>query len=113
VCFPGGKAQTRHNLGAASLISFVMVAEVTGSSTNTFRTQANSSGMIEDEELSYREWNCFKHLERQREESSISMPLWKWPSSRRVEREETCTFVPPSLVVHILCIGVVEVKKNL
>jgi hypothetical protein len=28
VCFRGGKAPTRRNLGAASLISFVMVAEV-------------------------------------------------------------------------------------
>jgi hypothetical protein len=28
VCFSGGKALTRHNLGATSLISFVMVAEV-------------------------------------------------------------------------------------
>ena len=34
VCFRGGKAPTRRNLGAASLISFVMVAKV--SSINAF-----------------------------------------------------------------------------
>ena len=50
----------RRNLGAASLISFVMAAEV--SSINTFLTRTNSSGMIEDEELSFREWNCFEHV---------------------------------------------------
>ena len=52
-------------------------------------------------------------LARQREENRISVPLWKWPSGRRVEREENRTFVPPSLVVHIPCIEVVEAKKNL
>jgi hypothetical protein len=90
-----------------------MVAKV--SSINAFRrrTRANSSGMIEDEELSFREWNCFEHLARQREESRISVPLWKWPSGGRVEREENRTFVPPSLVVHIPYIEVVEAKKNL
>jgi hypothetical protein len=87
-----------------------MVAEV--SSINTFLTQANLSGMIKDEELLFREWNRFEHLARQREESSISVPLWKWPSGGRVEREETSTFVQPSLVVHVICIGV-DVKKNL
>jgi hypothetical protein len=66
VCFHGGKVPTRHNLGAASLISFVMVAEV--SSINTFLTQANLSGMIKDEELLFQEWNRFEHLARQREE---------------------------------------------
>jgi hypothetical protein len=60
VCFRVGKAPTRRNLDAASLISFVMVAEV--SSINAFRTRTNSSGMIEDEELSFREWNCFEHV---------------------------------------------------
>jgi hypothetical protein len=39
--------------------------------------------------------------------------LWKWPSDGRVEQEETCTFLPPSLVVHIPTIEVVEAKKNL
>ena len=50
MCFRGGKAPTRRNLGAASLFSFVMVAKV--SSINAFRTWADSSGMIEDEKLS-------------------------------------------------------------
>jgi hypothetical protein len=49
----------------------------------------------------------------EREESRISVLLWKWPSGGRVEREENRTFVPPSLVVHIPCIEVVEAKKNL
>jgi hypothetical protein len=52
-------------------------------------------------------------LARQREENSISVVLWKWPSGERVEREENSTFVPPSLVVHIPCIKVVEAKKYL
>jgi hypothetical protein len=60
VCFRSGKAPTRRNLGAASLFSFVMVAEV--SSIITFRTRTNSSGVIEYEELSFREWNCFEHF---------------------------------------------------
>jgi hypothetical protein len=90
----------RRNLGAASLISFVMVTKV--SSINAFRTRANSSGMLEDEELSFREWNCFEHLERQREENRISVPQRKRPIGGRMEREETRTFVHrPSLVVRI------------
>jgi hypothetical protein len=114
VCFRVGKAPTRRNLGAASPISFVMVAEV--SSINAFRTRTNSSGMIEDEELSFQ---AFGHVivssiwARQREENSISVVLWKRPSGGRVEREENRTFVPPNLVDHIPSIGVVEAKKNL
>jgi hypothetical protein len=42
-------ADEAQSIGAASLFSFVMVAEV--SSINAFRTRTNSSGMIEDEEL--------------------------------------------------------------
>jgi hypothetical protein len=52
VCFFGGytgKTPTRRNLGEASLFSFIMVAKV--KSIDAFRTQANSSGMIEDEKL--------------------------------------------------------------
>jgi hypothetical protein len=87
-----------------------MVAKV--SAINAFRT--NPSGTIEDEESSFREWNCFEwHLARQREESRISVPLWKWPSGGRVEREEARTFVPPGPVVHIPSIQVVEAKKDL
>jgi hypothetical protein len=52
-------------------------------------------------------------LAREREESRISVLLWKWPSGGRVELEENRTFVLPSLVVHIPCIEVVEAKKNL
>jgi hypothetical protein len=53
------------------------------------------------------------HVSGNSEECSISVALWKWPSGGRVEREETHTFVPPSLVDHIPSIGVVEAKKNL
>jgi cytochrome b subunit of formate dehydrogenase len=76
----------RRNLGAASLISFVMVVKV--HSINAFRIWANSSGMIKDEESLSREWNSFKHVARQREENRISVPQRKLPSGGRVEREE-------------------------
>jgi hypothetical protein len=57
-----------------------MVAKV--SSINAFRTWTNSSGMIEDEELSFREWNGFKHdLARQREESRLSVPSGNGPAT--------------------------------
>ena len=62
---------------------------------------------------SSRELNDYEHLERQWEETRISVPQRKPPSGGRMEREETSTFVHrPSLVVRILSMEMVEAKKN-
>jgi hypothetical protein len=58
--------------------------------------------MIAAEELSFREWECFEHLARQREGNRISLPKLEQPSSGSKQREENRTLVLHlSLVVWI------------
>jgi hypothetical protein len=76
-----------------------MVAEV--SSINAFRTRKNSSEMIEDEELSFREWNCFEHFGTSTGRKPYLCGLVEKAQRGRVEREENHTFGPPNLVDHI------------
>jgi hypothetical protein len=111
VCFRVGKAPTRHILGAASLISFVMVAEVR--SINSFWTRTNSSGMIEDEELSFREWNCFEHFGTSTGRKQYLCGLVEKAQRGESGAGRNRTFVQPNLVDHIPSIGVVEAKENL
>ena len=46
--------------------------------------------MIEAEELSFRDWECFKHMQHQhqREENRIILPNLDQHSSRSLTREE-------------------------
>ena len=45
--------------------------------------------MIEAEELSFRDWECFEHMQHQREENRITLPNLDQHSSRSSTREET------------------------
>jgi len=44
--------------------------------------------MIEAEELSFRDWECFEHTQHQREENRITLPNLDQHSSRSLTREE-------------------------
>ena len=44
--------------------------------------------MIEAEELSFRDWECFEHMQHQREENRITLPNLDQHSSRSSTLEE-------------------------
>ena len=49
--------------------------------------------MIEAEDLSFRDWECFEHMQHQREENRITLPNLDQHSSRSSTREETSYLV--------------------